>query len=414
VKLIVADGRNHVALADQKYDVIISEPSNPWISGVGALFTADFFELLKKRLNPGGVACIWVHTNMSPLSFKSVARTFSESFDHVTMWESIVGDDYLLIGSDREYRFSYEKAAALLSDERRNKDLREIGVFTVRDLMSLMIMNRERILEFSEGAPIHNDDNSLLEFNAPRYIYKDERDILVRQLTPFARVDSSLIRFDDLDEKSRLDILQEIESVERSESQVSEIKRRSRVDGLLQRAEEAFGAGNPDHAVEFYEEVIKKDRNHVLAWLNLGNVLRSLERLDEAEMAYHRTLEINPFYIFGNIALAQLYLTVKQPERAVEVLESVLEWHPGDSEVSLYMGLAFAFKNDLGRAIREFENALQLDPDYDLPHYFLGVQYRKSRPALARKHLNQFLDLSATKPEHKSKVAKAEQLLRQL
>jgi spermidine synthase len=183
---------------------------------------------------------------------------------------------------------------------------------------------------------------------------------------------------------------------------------------LLQRAEEAFGAGNPGRAVEFYEEILKKDRDHVLAWLNLGNVLRSLERLDDAEIAYRRTLEINPYYIFGNIALAQLYLTAKQPERAVEVLESVLEWHPGDSEVRLYMGLAFAFKNDLGRAIREFENALQLDPDYDLPHYFLGVQYRKSRPALARKHLNQFLDLSAAKPEHKSKVAKAEQLLRQL
>ena len=414
VKLIVADGRNHVALADQKYDVIISEPSNPWISGVGALFTADFFELLKKRLNPAGVVCIWVHTNMSPLSFKSVARTFSESFGHVTMWESIVGDDYLLIGSDREYQFSYEKAAELLSDKIRGKDLRQIGVFIVRDLMSLMIMNRERILEFSKGAPIHNDDNSLLEFNAPRYIYKDERDILVRHLTPFARVDSSLIRFDHLDEKSRLNILQEIESVERSESQVSEIKRRSRVDGLLQRAKEAFGAGNPDRAVEFYEEILKQDRDHVLAWLNLGNVLRSLERFDKAEIAYRRTLEINPFYIFGNIALAQLYLTAKQPERAVEILESVLEWHPGDSEVRLYMGLAFAFKNDSGQAIREFKNALQLDPEYDLPHYFLGVQYRKSRPALARKHLNQFLDLSAAKPEHKSKAEKAEQLLRQL
>ena len=52
LKIILADGRNHVALADRKYDVIISEPSNPWISGVGALFTDNFFKLMKKRLNP--------------------------------------------------------------------------------------------------------------------------------------------------------------------------------------------------------------------------------------------------------------------------------------------------------------------------------------------------------------------------
>ena len=49
LKVILADGRNHVALSDRKYDVIISEPSNPWISGVGALFTINFFELMKKR-----------------------------------------------------------------------------------------------------------------------------------------------------------------------------------------------------------------------------------------------------------------------------------------------------------------------------------------------------------------------------
>ena len=109
LKVILADGRNHVALADQKYDVIISEPSNPWISGVGALFTDNFFKLMKKRLNPNGVACIWVHTNMSPMSFKSVARTFSKNFKQVTMWESIVGDDYLIIGSDSEYKLSYSQ-----------------------------------------------------------------------------------------------------------------------------------------------------------------------------------------------------------------------------------------------------------------------------------------------------------------
>ena len=96
--LLLEDGRNHIALSKNTYDVIVSEPSNPWISGVGALFTVDFFELLKKRLNPGGIACIWVHTNMSPDSFKSIVHSFTKKFQFVTMWESIAGDDYLLIG----------------------------------------------------------------------------------------------------------------------------------------------------------------------------------------------------------------------------------------------------------------------------------------------------------------------------
>ena len=55
------DGRNHVLLAEpHTYDVIVSEPSNPWITGVSNLFTQEFFEMGKSRLKPGGVWGQWV------------------------------------------------------------------------------------------------------------------------------------------------------------------------------------------------------------------------------------------------------------------------------------------------------------------------------------------------------------------
>ena len=83
-----------------------------------------------------------------------------------------------------------------------------------------------------------------------------------------------------------------------------------------------------------------------------------LGRFDAAEIAYKRTLAINPFYLYGNIALAQLYLASKAPDKALDVLRSVRKWHTGDSEVSLYMGLAFAFQKNADLAIKEFENAI--------------------------------------------------------
>ncbi len=414
LKVILADGRNHVALADQKYDVIISEPSNPWISGVGALFTDNFFKLMKKRLNPNGVACIWVHTNMSPMSFKSVARTFSENFKQVTMWESIVGDDYLIIGSDSEYKLSYSEVDEILSDEIRGKDLYRIGISNVRDLMSLLIMNREGLLRFSKGAPIHTDDNSLLEFNAPQYIYKDERDVLVRQLTPFIQIDGSLLEFGQLKEPNRLIVLKEIEAVERSESHVSEIKRRNRIDGLLDQAKEAYGAGDAGRAIDIYGKTLEQDPENILAWLNMGNVLKGLKRFGAAEIAYKRTLEINPFYLYGNIALAQLYLASKEPEKALDVLRPVRKWHSGDREVSLYMGLAFAFQKKAGLAIKEFQNAIRIDPEFDLPYYYTGVQYFNSHPNISKKNLKKFLVLSSENPESQNLVFKARQLLGKL
>ena len=414
LKIILADGRNHVALADRKYDVIISEPSNPWISGVGALFTDNFFKLMKKRLNPRGVACIWVHTNMSPMSFKSVARTFSENFEKVTMWESIVGDDYLLIGSDFEYKLSYSEVHEVLSDEIRGKDLYRIGISTVRDLMSLLIMNREGLLRFSKESPIHTDDNSLLEFNAPQYIYKDERDVLVRQLTPFVKIDGSLLEFDQLNELNRLSVLKEIKATERSESQVSEIKRRNKIDGFLDQAKEAYEGGDAGLAIEIYGKTLKQDPENVLAWLNMGNVFKGMKRFGAAEIAYKRTLEINPFYLYGNIALAQLYLVSKAPDKALDVLRSVRKWHSGDSEVSLYMGLAFAFQKNVDLAIKEFQNAIRIDPEFGLPYYYTGIQLFSSRPNISKKNLKKFLVLSSENPENQSLILKARQLLGQL
>jgi spermidine synthase len=280
--------------------------------------------------------------------------------------------------------------------------------------MSLLIMNRERLLEFSKEAPIHTDDNSLLEFNAPQYIYKDERDVLVRQLTPFVKIEGSLLEFDQLNELNRLNILKDIEEIERSESQISEIKRRNKIDGLLDQAKAAYVGGDAGLAIEIYGKTLKQDPENVLAWLNMGNVFKGMKRFGAAEIAYKRTLDINPFYLYGNIALAQLYLTTKAPEKALDVLNSVREWHPGDSEVSLYMGLAFAFQKNAGLAIKEFKNAIRIDPEFGLPYYYTGIQLFSSRPNISRKNLKKFLVLSSENQENKNLVLKARQLLGQL
>ena len=140
-----------------------------------------------------------------------------------------------------------------------------------------------------------------------------------------------------MSELNRLSVLKEIKATERSESQVLEIKRRNKIDGFLDQAKEAYEGGDAALAIEIYGKTLKQDPENVLAWLNMGNVFKGMKRFGAAEIAYKRTLEINPFYLYGNIALAQLYLVSKAPDKALDVLRSVRKWHSGDSEVSLYM-----------------------------------------------------------------------------
>ena len=408
------DGRNHIALSDATYDVIVSEPSNPWISGVGALFTVNFFELLKKRLNPGGVACIWVHTNMSPESFKSIVRSFSLEFPFVSMWESIAGDDYLLIGSEKEYGLSYEKAQQYLSNKVVGRDLRRIGINNVPDLLSLMIMSREKLQEFSALAPLHTDDNSLLEFNAPEYVYKDERAVLVRQLTPFIKLEPEFVKFSQTDPDVQKNVVEKLEKLQRSESQIEDIKKKAGLERLLDQALDEFNVGDINGALKSYEKILELDPEHVMTYYNMANIFLELKLVDQAESAYRKTLAINPFYVFGSTGLARLYVFSGQPDKAIEVLRDTLKWYGGDQEVSLYLGLAYAFKKEPEKAIQELKKSLEWDPTFPPAHYYLGVQYQGWNPGLARQHLQTFLQLAPLRPGYENLQPGAEKILNKL
>jgi hypothetical protein len=78
------------------------------------------------------------------------------------------------------------------------------------------------------------------------------------------------------------------------------------------------------------------------------------------------------------------------------------------------MGLAFAFQKKAGLAIKEFQNAIQIDPEFDLPYYYTGVQYFNSHPNISKKNLKKFLVLSSENPESQNLVFKARQLLGKL
>jgi spermidine synthase len=269
---------------------------------------------------------------MSPESFKSISRAFLSVFPEVTMWESIVGDDYLLIGSQQPYALPYEKVQRLLADPVRGKELKRLGIASVRDLMGLLIMNQDELKKFSAGAPIHTDDNSLLEFGAPEYIYKDERQVIVRQITPHFQVLPALLKFEELAGGDQEAVKRHIATLERSEVQVREIKRKARIDQYLDEAVAAVNRGAYERAVQLYKKILEQEPDHVLTYLNLGNVYAAVQEFEKAEQAYRRTLEINPYYAFGSFALARLYLQTRRAGRAVTILEQVGSWLPPDAD----------------------------------------------------------------------------------
>ena len=170
--LIVGDGRSHLMFAPRAYDVIISEPSNPWIAGMAALFTRQFLETARARLRAGGVMCQWVHTyDMSEGDLRSLLATFSSVFPHGTLW--LVGDGDLLfvggVGSIGDRLRELAGRWAALPQVRR--DLETVSVGDAGTLLSLFVGD-ERLLErYTSGASVQTDDRLQVEFSGPRSIY---------------------------------------------------------------------------------------------------------------------------------------------------------------------------------------------------------------------------------------------------
>lgn len=106
LSIINDDGRNYLASTQQQYDVIISEPSNPWITGVSDLFTVDHWRITKQRLRPGGIYCQWVQLyELSPGNIKTIYRTFASQFEHVLVLSADDrSSDTVMLGSDQPIR----------------------------------------------------------------------------------------------------------------------------------------------------------------------------------------------------------------------------------------------------------------------------------------------------------------------
>ncbi len=175
VQLIVGDGRNHVRFSPKRYDVIISEPSNPWMSGVSSLFSKENYEAALKRLKPGGIYGQWLHAyQMSVDDFIMIMQTFASVFPQVNLYKISLGD-YLLVGSGEPIQFDYQR---LLDTVRANPSMRHrVGSFARHGenflLGTFFFSDRDlRAALETRQAILNTDDRLFLEYSAPKYLYR--------------------------------------------------------------------------------------------------------------------------------------------------------------------------------------------------------------------------------------------------
>jgi spermidine synthase len=172
--LILGDGRSHLLLSSRQYDVIVSEPSNPWIAGVAALFTREFFLAARARLAPHGIICQWAHTyNITDGDLRAIVATFTSVFPNGTLW-LIGGDDVLLVASNDESDDIVSRVANIDRHWQRPgvaADLATVDASEPFSVSSLLAAGPRELVRYTAGAAILIDDRMTLEFSGPRALH---------------------------------------------------------------------------------------------------------------------------------------------------------------------------------------------------------------------------------------------------
>jgi spermidine synthase len=166
----VGDGRNFLTQRRDLFDVIVSQPSNPWITGVSNLFTREYFQEVKARLAPDGIFCQWAQLyEMAPWNIKTIYRTLREEFPYVLAFAAEdLSSDTILVASRQPLVIDVRRIAALLEDPRTRAEAARAGFTSPHDLPAYLLLGPEEVEAFTAGAPINTDDNARIEFAAPR------------------------------------------------------------------------------------------------------------------------------------------------------------------------------------------------------------------------------------------------------
>lgn len=174
----VTDGRLFLRTRPGAFDVVVSEPSNPWLAGSSDLFTTDFFRLGARALRPGGLFCQWVQLyGMSPASTRTIVRGFREVFPQTFVVSSIPGADLLLLGSRSPVEFDLARMASRLRGP-VGRDLSDprVGIRSVAELIARVRLGPGVLDAYVGDGPLHTDDLPVLAYTAVRDRYRATRD----------------------------------------------------------------------------------------------------------------------------------------------------------------------------------------------------------------------------------------------
>ncbi len=194
VEIHIDDARHYLFTTDEKFDAITSDPLDPWVKGAAMLYTREFFELVKQRLNPGGVVTLFVQLYESNSeAVKSEVGTFFEAFPNGMIFANTYngqGYDMVLLGQVEPTKIDLDEMEARLQRpeySRVAQSLRDIGMYSAIDLFGTYAGSAKDYEPWLKDAEINRDRNLRLQYLAGRGLNLYRADVIFADMLNYAK-----------------------------------------------------------------------------------------------------------------------------------------------------------------------------------------------------------------------------------
>lgn len=172
LNMIIDDGRTHLSYSGKEYDVIVSQPSVPWMPGAANLYTEEFYRSAKKSLSANGIMCQWIQAyGMDLENLKSLINTFVEVFPNSSLWTYRQGNIFLVGLNNSDSIISYETIAKNFSKKPVNSALTRANLYTLDKFVAGFTLGGNALKSFVDGTPLNTYDNPIAEFSVPKTLF---------------------------------------------------------------------------------------------------------------------------------------------------------------------------------------------------------------------------------------------------
>ncbi|HET6142493.1 MAG TPA: fused MFS/spermidine synthase [Candidatus Acidoferrales bacterium] len=388
------DARNFLFTTRDRYDLIISEPSNPWIAGVATLFTREFYAAVHSRLTSDGLFVQWMQAySLYPEDLKMVFATFLTEFHGATLWHGDAPDLILMAPSPPSGEIA-KRAQSLYGSLRLHDHYVQLGMQDGAGLFGFYLLDDTGLRKFSDGARINSDDQTLLEYHAPLSLLvhgledKNREAILREQKNPLPEDFPEDTRDAALAASAETSVNQE--DGEGAERFLHALDRRPATAAIQNiRGRAALAQADFRTALHAFDSALAIDPHSLEAAWGVAESNRRFGNNQKARQLFQEILVRDPQNLRALTSLTKLETDFSRWPEAEALQRRLMAATPSpDAAAEAQLGDILLHEGKLDEAYRAIMDCLAADPYSYQAHMDLGkLRVRQNNWAEVRKNL---------------------------